>query len=801
MEASSPDRSRRIDALLDAALELPPEARAAFLESVPTDAGVRAEVKRLLELAGPAADFLERPAAEFAPSLFASDGPAPEILPAPDRIGPYRILRLAGRGGMGSVYLAERDDPQLRQRVALKLISRMTPEPLVRRFLEERQILASLDHPHIARLLDGGITADGLPWFAMEYVEGTPIDRYCDERELGIERRLRLFLRVCEAVQYAHQNLIVHRDLKPSNILVTADGRVKLLDFGIAKLLTADGDIGAPARTQTGLHPMTPEYASPEQIRGEAISTASDVYALGVLLYKLLSGQHPHRPAGRVVPLEIARAVLEEEPKPPSALADRGVRRRLRGDLDTIVLTAMRKEPQRRYGTAEQLGTDLRRHLRGEPVSARPDTWRYRSSTFVRRNRGGVAAAAAFALLLMGYGFTATLQAERVAREAARTEQVKDFLASLFIHANPGFTKGDEPTASELVEQGARRITIELADQPELRAEMMTLLGTVYVSMGQYEAAIEQLEAALAIRRGLNPGAHEEIARTAQRLAEALHYEGRFGYAERLFREIVELRLRRWGAGSAEYGMALNDLGDMLHTQGRYAEAEEVMARALAVLIDATGEASDGTARARRDLGNVLRDRGALPEAEALYRRSLGVSRERHGRVDPTVARTQNELARLLAETGSYAEADELLRENLAVYAQLYPRGHPMVGTTMRNLGILRMRQGRLTEAVEALKEAVTVYRRTLSGQSAFLPRAQRYLAEAALLSDDTVAAAAAAEEAILGLRAIGLVSHPALSEAVHILDAARGAGTRHSGSAGSADLTPAPEGETGGVL
>jgi len=776
MEHASVERWRQTEALLDAALDLSPEARTAFLESAAADAQVRARVMLLLAAHERVESFLQRPAAEFAASvLLGDDNGASNGRPAvPERIGPYRVLGEAGHGGMGAVFLGERDDPQLRQRVAIKLVQGGSAAGgLVRRFLEERRILSSLDHPHIARLLDGGITADGVPWFAMEYIEGTPIDRYCAERRLGSAEKLHLFLRVCDAVQYAHRNLVVHRDLKPSNILVTDEGRVKLLDFGIAKLLASDPGAETGERTQTGLQPMTPGYASPEQIRGKPASTSCDVYTLGVLLYTLLTGQHPYLTTGRQ-PHEVARAILEDEPPLPSAVAAEGERRRLRGDLDTIVVAAMRKEPVRRYATAEQLAVDIRQHLRGRPVSARPDTWRYRTGKFVRRHQAGVAAAVAFAMLFVGYGVTITIHAERVAEEAARTEEVKDFVLSLFTHANPGVSQGRDPTASELVDEGARRVATELAGHPAVQAEMMATLGQVYVTLGRYEAAVEMLETALAIRRRLHRRPEETVARTAQLLSDALHYQGRIAEAEGLTREVLEMHRRLYGDGHWRFGIVLTDLGDLLHTRGELTEAEDHLRMALRILTAARGEDSPDVARARRDLGNVLRDRGAYAEAEVLYRQALSNFEALFGNAEPMGALTRNEMARLLAETGAHDESDRLLRRNLSVYGRLYPRGHPMLGTTMRNLGVLRLRQGRPEEAAEALREALAIYARTLEPDNSLVPRAQRHLAQAALEAGDAPAAAAIAEEALLQLRRLGLAEHRAASDALRTLVSAR---------------------------
>jgi eukaryotic-like serine/threonine-protein kinase len=578
MEQPSAERWRQVDALLDRVLDLPRDSRATFLDSSRTaDPAVRAEVLRLLAAQHGAERFLARPAGEFALSMLASGAEVVDRdeLPSPSRIGPYRVLREVGRGGMGRVFLAERDDPELRQRVALKVLrGGLASSHLVRRFLDERQILASLDHQNIARLLDGGITEDRLPWFAMEYVDGIPIDRYCAENRLDLSARLQLFLPVCDAVQYAHRNLVVHRDLKPSNILVTADGRVKLVDFGIAKLLAPEAGAEGGELTHAGARPMTPGYASPEQLRGEPVSTASDVYAAGVLLYMLLAEQHPHLVPGRPAH-EVARAILEEVPRPPSAVSATGLRRRLRGDLDTIVLTGMRKEAERRYATVEQLAADIRRHLGGLPVTARPDTWGYRTGKFVRRHRTGVAGAVAFGVLLVGYGFTVTVHAERIGREAAKTEQVRDFLVSLFTEADPGVTQGREPTASELVDEGARRVKTELADQPEIQAEMMATLGQVYLALGRYREASEQLTAALTIQRGIVAVPDEVEARTAQLLASALHFLGRLHEAEAIVREVVHIRRALHGESDHRVGRVLNDLGDLLHTKGELREAED----------------------------------------------------------------------------------------------------------------------------------------------------------------------------------------------------------------------------------
>src|SRR5882724_6730752 len=447
----TPERWQKIDQLLDEALELQPREHVAFLDvACVADTQLRQEVESLL---------------------------------AGQALGPYRLLREIGRGGMGVVYLAARDDAQFQKQVAIKVVQAGPHnKDLLRRFRRERQILANLDHPNIARLLDGGRTEQGVPYFVMEYGEGSPMTEYCDERKLSITERLRLFRDVCDVVQYAHQNLVVHRDLKPSNILVTADGAVKLLDFGIAKLLEADPG-SAISETTTGLPLMTPEYASPEQIRGEPVTTASDVYSLGIVLYELLTGHYPYRFKDRSLS-EIMRVICEQEPEAPSHAISRvetrsgdgttqatispetvsrtregkpdKLRARLRGDLNDIALMALRKDPHRRYRTVEQLSEDIRRHLEGRPVLARKATLAYRASKFIRRYKTGAAVAAIILLTLLG-GILATMRQASIARQETRDKRRLLYAAEMHM-AEQAWDAGHIARLRELVERQAPRV-------------------------------------------------------------------------------------------------------------------------------------------------------------------------------------------------------------------------------------------------------------------------------------------------------------------------------------------------------
>src|SRR5450631_3086153 len=495
------ERWARVKELFEAAVDLDPNQRTALLDKeCGGDEILRGEIESLLKSDERTDAFIEQPAFAIPHDLFPDNAEEPFI---GRQFGVYQVVREIGRGGLGAVYLAARADDEYRKQVAIKVIRRgLDTDDIIRRFRNERQILAQLDHPNIARLIDGGTTDEGLPYFVMEYVNGEPIGAYCDAHVLTTTERLNLFRKVCATVTYAHQNLVIHRDLKPSNILVASDGEPKLLDFGIAKLLGPEEE--ALAQTMAGQQIMTPEYASPEQVKGERITTVSDVYSLGVLLYELLTGQRPYRLKTRTAE-EIARAITDQEPARPStaiATSDHPPSsilhsRSLRGDLDNIVLMAMRKEPARRYTSVGQFSEDIRRHLEGLPVRARKDTVPYRTSKFVNRHRIGVAAAALVLLSLVG-GIVATLIQVRTARrERAKAEAISGFLQKTLHASNPGKNLSGQPTVKDLLDDASKRLaTEELSDQPEVKAELQRIIGESYLSLGQYDLAEQNLAAA-----------------------------------------------------------------------------------------------------------------------------------------------------------------------------------------------------------------------------------------------------------------------------------------------------------------
>jgi serine/threonine-protein kinase len=719
------ERWQRLQELFDAALRLPPEERAAFLElRSGDDPSLRREVESLLLADDPSSGFIEGPLAGVA-ALLPPSGDGSDGEPAPDgegsligrRIGAYEVTSVLGRGGMGAVYGAVRADDAFRKEVAIKVIRHGADDSeLRRRFLSERQILATLDHPNIARLLDGGTTGDGLPYVVMERVRGEPLDRYCDERSLPVNERLRLFLDVSAAVQYAHHNLVVHRDLKPANILVTAEGTPKLLDFGIAKLLDATPGDGA---TATLLHAMTPAYASPEQVRGGPITTASDVYALGVVLYELLTGQPPYRLEHRTGP-EIERVICDQSPDKPSATLARGadarsrarglsperLRRRLTGDLDTIVLKALRKEPGRRYASVEQLAEDLRRHLEGRPVIARPDTFRYRAEKFVRRHRAGVAALCAVAALTAVY--TARLARERdgARLQAAKAAQVAEFLQTLFRVSDPDESRGRPVTVRELLDRGAARIQEELAAQPEAQADLMAVIGDVYLQLGLYAEATAQLEAALLTRGRIGKGEDAKAAEVLEALSVVKKVAGDYEAAETLAGQAVALQ-RRLRGPPAVLASSLNTLAEARRVRGDYPAAESASREALALRQRALPAEHRDIADNLNNLALLIHARGDYGAAERMHRDSLAMRRRVLGEDHPEVSNSLNNLAVTLAAEGDYDAAERHFREALALRRRILGEDEPRTLNTERNLGALLVEKGDEAAAEPVLREAL----------------------------------------------------------------------------------------------
>jgi len=705
----------RIEPILDTALELPPESWPAYLDTAcGRDTPLRAAVEKLLVSAG---DTEVTTASSAGAIAWAQPILVERELAAPSRIGPYVIDHVLGRGGMGSVYLAAREGPEFAPRVALKVMRNGLDQDrvLLRRFTEERQILATLEHPGVARLLEGGVTSDGHPWFAMEYVDGMPLNRYVEAHELTLNEKLGLFLQIVDAVSYAHRNLIVHRDLKPSNILVTADGHIKLLDFGIAKLLSPSVAADAPI-TRTGFQPFTPEYASPEQVLGEPVTTAADVYALGVVLYELLTGERPLSLA-RSNPADWARIVREAEAKPPSSVVADG--RALRGDLDTIVLMALRREPDRRYASVDRLGDDVRRHLEERPVLARADSRLYRTRKFIRRQRVAVTIGAIITIGLITFGIVSRRQNVKLQRETDRTAAQRD-QASAVTHtlwallAELTDSLGKPLSVADVLDHAEPTIARQYAKQPNVRATMQSALGEIYLTNGdqtraelllreavasqreygrdsadlatrletlgrlllglqQYSGAESAGTEARAIRAKLTPGAVDEEA--SKTLGAAFMGTEKYVEAEQLFRELVALQRKQTKESMGTSALIL--LGEDLRRQGRNDEASTLFREELARLeakpeVDSVGLASvySYLGAAQLMMGHGPTADSLLQKAYDLYVSVLPMHFQRIGR--GTILATRAELA---ARAGDDVKAGPLADSARAMWKGNLPTG------------------------------------------------------------------------------------------------------------------------------
>ena len=762
----------RLERLFRAAQLLPPEERVDFLRAAcGDDTGLLTELESLLE-ADAEADaeaFLESPAGQVAPDD-----------PVEDReVGPYTLRRRLGSGGMGDVYLALQERP-FKRYVAVKLIRPgLDTKEVLRRFDAERQILASLSHPNIARLLDGGITPEGLPYFAMEYVEGQPLSTYCDAHRLGIEERLRLFETVCHSVHYAHQNLVLHRDLKPSNILVTEDGTIKLLDFGVARLLNPHMSQVSMPDTRSDIRMLTPEYASPEQVRGLSLTTTSDVYSLGVVLYELLTGRLPYEFEGRSMN-EISRVVCHEEPLRPSTrltgrhapeprvlgeistargLTAEKLGRRLRGDLDNIMLTALRKEPSRRYASAEQLAEDIERYLDGRPVLARPSTLTYHVRKFVGRHRVPVAAAALIVVSLVA-GLGTALRMADVAREErraatraeAQAQSVVELLIGLFESSDPWLHPEDAKWADALMARGIDRANA-LQNQPVLQSRFLDAIGRVYEHLGRYAEAQPALERALEIRQREMGEDHAAVAEVMNHLGWVYYRRGRYSEAEQLYRRALAIQLQAFGRDDPALAETYTNLGYLPHTVldstiAYFQRALDVRLKSLGpehpdatsamLLVGVMLSRKGDDAEAEKYLRQVVRLRrqsleadvpqlaksyfmladhlaqypDAQQETEQLYRDGLTLLEHRFGPDHLGRAHGLSNLAILLDEQERFEEAESLYRESLRLRKAIFEEKHPTVAEAISHLANHLQRRGQLTEAEELHREALTHFKR-----------------------------------------------------------------------------------------
>ena len=768
-----PSRLAEIDAVFADALDLDPVERPAFLAArCAGDTALRLEVEQLLRHSGFELAAVIEPLRSFVRQITAP-AEGDEGLAAGETVGAWTIVQAIGRGGMGLVYLVTRSDGSFEKRAALKVLPRAASSAeAIRRFEQERRILARLDHPSIAHLLDGGVDRRGLPYLVLEYVEGVAVDLHCDREQLGIEARILLLIEIARAVQAAHRNLVVHRDLKPSNLLVTREGKIKLLDFGIAKLLESDT---APAEATSSLA-LTPACASPEQVRGEPVTTASDVYQLGLLLSGLLTG-HPPQEASFSSLQALVRAVCEESPVPPSVavLAPLGERsavelaaqrrstplrlaRRFRPEMDAIVARAVEKDPERRYPSAEQFATDLERYLDGRPVHARRANPFQRSWKWVRRNRALTATAALAALFAVGYATTVTLQAralalerDRARLEAAKATEVERFVVGLFDVSDPATSLGKTIDAITLLERGAERVESGLADQPVVQARLLSTLGHIYGRLGRLAEGRKLEERSLELRRQAFGPRHVDVAESLHRLGSLARQLGDHAAAKPLLVEALAQRRELLAPAAPEIAESLTELGYLHYFTGDHTPADACFREAL--LLRQQGGDLSLIAAAWNSVALVAEKRGELDEAEKLHREALAVNRQLHGERHPDVAINLFNLARVLQRRHDYAAAQPLFEEVLAIDSEVYGPDHPEVATdltllannlqilnqldradaqfaralaifraklepghhriatTLQGIGQLRFAQGRFAEAETLLREALELRR------------------------------------------------------------------------------------------
>jgi len=772
----SPARWEEIRALFEEVVETDATGRMNRLEEVgATDPQLRASVEALLRMDGTSGDLLEQVIGTAAGELM--EHQADRLIGT--RVGPYQITAVLGYGGTSTVYLARRVDGRFDQTVAIKVLHHAVIHPQLRsRLHAERHVMARLEHPGIARLIDSGDLPDGSPYIVLEHVAGEDVLQYCDSHALFLRERVELFIRVCEAVQFAHRNLIVHRDIKPGNILVTPEGNPKLLDFGIAKLLAPESLSHTLPVTRLHERVLTPENAAPEQVLGRPITTATDVYALGVLLYQLLSGRPPYRLAS-YSQLQLERAICMDDPPRASQAANariageagsgrqriserRGLsadrlRASLAGDLDAIIAMAMRKEPERRYASAQAMAEDLGRHLRAEPVLARQGDWRYCAGKFLRRHLLAVAGATAVVLGLAGLAGITLWQSHRIeqsrlatARERDRAQQVSGFLVDVFSQADPFNAQGHETTARDLLDRGASRIMDDLDEQPEVRAELLESIGLAYRRQGLGSRAVPLFEQAVAIRRALKPADPARIAVAQANLAEALADAGNLSAAEKHLHSALALSKSASPAANRQTADILMQLGRLaLDGQSRTTQAAAYFEQALSVYINALGpEATEvGTAQIR--LGEVASWQNELAQAERHYRQGLAIYQATLGRNHPDQAIALANLGFILVERGNYAQAEPMLNEALDIEKRVFGPDHQRVAETLEHLARLHEGRGELPLAIDTLLQSISISRQRLGSDHYLVGYRLDFLASLYLESDDLPAAEEKAHEAL----------------------------------------------------
>lgn len=761
----------RVEAIFFEVISLPPEARADALRiACGDDDALRTEVESLLQHDDSSGTFLSGSA--LGPQIALAADAEPREDPKGARIGAYRVIRRIGTGGMGAVFLADRADGQFEQQVAIKVVKRgMDSEDILRRFEMERRTLATLNHTHIARLFDGGATPDGRPFLAMEYVDGEPIDEYCDARKLSVAHRLRLFSVVCDAVRFAHQNLVVHRDLKPSNIMVDKQGVPKLLDFGLAKVLVESSTIDPTISQERRL---TPAYASPEQVAGRTLTTATDIYSLGVVLYELLTGRRPYRVMNGS-PAEFERAVQEQEPVAPSLAVQRDesfvqmrrptatpptvesaaevregtverLSRRLRGDLDRIVLKALSKDPLRRYESVEQFVADIERHLDGLPVLAQPDTALYRVNKFVRRHSVAVTLSAVTVVALtLGLGVAVwqgkvargqreAAKAERDAAYVARdqAEATADFVQRMMSEADP-MNQGPQTTVKEVLDQAAIRIDAELHNQPRVQAAIRSTIGRIYLGLGLYQQAEEHIIGAYRTRQAMLEPGHHDLAESEFDMARLLYEQGKFEQAEALLIDCLNTHELLRGKDNVDTARVWNDLGAVRRAAGNIEGAETSLLKALQIREASMGRRSLEVAETLNNLSGVVAARRDFAGAERLLTEALSIRKEILREEHPLVIQGIANIAVMVAQQQDLERAESLFREAIALTRRVLGDNHPTLAIELSSLAGVLVARGQVADAEAPLREAVEIRRQRLEPDDLRLLKSEADLARCLL--------------------------------------------------------------------
>ena len=730
---------KKLSRIFDKVLTLPQQGQTAYIKNVcGGDAELEKKVREMLNQLEESDQYFEeqfeknQAVIDELNSLLESTEESEDFYDG-KTIGRWVIAELIGRGGMGSVYKAQRtDESGLQQTGALKILHQsLITQSHIERFKLEQQILSGLQHPNISAFIDSGITAEGIPYMVMEYVEGESILDYCDKRNLGIEQRLDIFITICRTIQYAHKSLIVHRDLKPENILVTKDGHVKILDFGIAKLLDPNLYGGSTIETKPGMRILSLEYASPEQVTGKPVNTSTDIYSLGVLLYKLLTGLHPFDVDDHSF-REVEKIVLEQDPPLPGhRLADLGddkakeqilqarsttssqLIQKLKGDLDAIINKALRKNPERRFDSVESLLNDIERHQTGLPIYARTDTVGYRARKFIYRHRWGVSATA-LVVLALTVGLVATLwQAEQAQRNAQQAREVSDFLIELFEESDPTDANDGSTTAREMLDQGFEKVQTELANQPAIQAQMLGIIGKVYTNLGLYEQAYPALEQAATAYR--NIGETSTDYALVLLLLSNLHYRlGEMVEAGATARGSLEMSVDLYGANHPEVASVLNTLALALEELGLMDEAYEAYYRTIEIRRQHK-EQNSNLAANLNNLAILLQEDGQLEEADELFEEAVTIVEEEWGEEHPYMAYTLSGYSGVHQDRGEYDLAEADLQRALEIGRAVFPTEHPFIAVALHNLG-------GLYEELEQYENAFNHYQEGLTLRQSSLP-------------------------------------------------------------------------------